>query len=222
MIVASCLASADSPSSHQLDVRVEPFLAYLRRAGYSEGGIREKQLIAEAFARWTRRKRVAVGILNESHISSFVERRSGRSRDRLARELAALRLFLQYLRAEAAVPTPVPFVDSPPAGELEQRYVAYLRRERGLSSRSICIYGRLIRDFLRSPKVRFTSPAGLDASTIRDFLLDRVRGRSTESSRLLTTALRSFFRFLYLHGETPTDFSRSVPMFQKWRQSGVR
>jgi hypothetical protein len=40
-----------------------------------------------------------------------------------------------------------------------------------------------------------------DATSIRTFLLERIHGRSTEYARLLATALRSFFRFLFLNAE---------------------
>jgi integrase/recombinase XerD len=61
----------------------------------------------------------------------------------------------------------------------------------------------------------------LPAVTVQDFLLDRIRGRSSEYSRLLSTALGSFLRFLYLRGETTTDLSVSVATVRRWRQVSV-
>jgi site-specific recombinase XerD len=54
---------------------------------------------------------------------------------------------------------------------------------------------------------------------IQSFLLARTRDRSDEYTRLLATALRSFFRFLFFAGETARDLARSVPMVRKYRRS---
>jgi integrase/recombinase XerD len=61
----------------------------------------------------------------------------------------------------------------------------------------------------------------LDAQTVQNFLLDRIRNRSSEYARLLAIALRSFFRFLYLREETAIDLSLSVPTVRKWRQAEI-
>jgi site-specific recombinase XerD len=61
----------------------------------------------------------------------------------------------------------------------------------------------------------------LDADTIRTFLLERIANRSTESSCLLSVAVRSVLRFLFLRGETPRDLSPAVPMVRTYRQSTV-
>jgi site-specific recombinase XerD len=138
-------------------------------------------------------------------------------------ELAVLRPFLEYLRLEAQVPTPPPRIDSSPAADLHRCYVNYLRNERGLAENSICVYSPYIHDFLITLMDRSgsASPEGLDALTVQEFLLARVRDRSSEWSRLLATALRSFLRFLYARGETAIDLSLSVPTVRRWRQASV-
>ena len=55
--------------------------------------------------------------------------------------------------------------------------------------------------------------------TIRDFVLSQARDRSAEYARLLATALRSFFRFLFLSGQILRDLSPSVPRVCKYRQA---
>jgi site-specific recombinase XerD len=80
-----------------------------------------------------------------------------------------------------------------------------------------------VRDFLSSIGSRKGPPAlrKLNARWIQKFMLGRIRGRSSEWTRLLTVALRSFLQFLYVRGETSIDLSRSVPMVRKWRQASV-
>ena len=43
-----------------LDDQIEPFLKHLRAAGYAERTLRKKRTVARAFARWTRRRQIAM------------------------------------------------------------------------------------------------------------------------------------------------------------------
>lgn len=47
-----------------LDDHIESFLKHLRAAGYAERTLRKKRTVARAFARWTRRKKIALDNLN--------------------------------------------------------------------------------------------------------------------------------------------------------------
>jgi integrase/recombinase XerD len=214
--------SDNGPSPGLCDTHVSFFVTHLRAEGYAERTLRKKRSIAASFARWTVGKQFAVGDVNESLLTAFVERSPGRRKSRVNLELAALRPFLKYLRAEAGVPPSSLPIDASPADELEHRYMDYLRKERGLTENSLRVYLPFIHDFL-SEQVAKTgaSTETLAAPMVRDFLLERVRNRSSEYSRLLATSLRSYFRFLYLRGETAIDLSLSVPTVRRWRQAGV-
>lgn len=206
-----------------LDLHVESFVNYLRAAGYAQCSVRRRRCIAESFARWTREKSLALADFDESHVAAFLTRSARKSTHRVSLERAALGLFLRHLRDEGNVPPAPARVDSSMAGELKQRYVDFLRNERGLTQTSICVYLPFIHDFLtdRVARIGIASPRTLDAVAVRDFLLRRIRGRSGEYTRLLATALRSFLRFIYLREETATDLSLCVPTVRRWRQAGV-
>ena len=220
MSVETLIASKDSPPVGLLDTLVESFLRHLRAVGYAERTLSKKRSIGAPFVRWTSCKQVLIEDLNESHIAAFVKRAP---QEQKVRRLAVLRAFLSYLRLEAGVPPPARRIESSPTAELQQRYVDYLRNERGLTENSICVYSPYIHDFLTTLVARSgsTSPGRLNAVTVQDFLLDRIRDRSSEYSRHLATALRSFLRFLYLRGETTTDLSVSVPTVRRWCQASV-
>ena len=96
---------------------------------------------------------------------------------------------------------------------LIRRYVNYLRKDRGLAENSVLVYKPYIRQLLAGQvtKTGGVSVQAFDATAIRNFLLDHSRGRSGEYARLLATALRSFFRFLFLCGDLSTDLSAAVP-----------
>jgi integrase/recombinase XerD len=103
------------------------------------------------------------------------------------------------------------------------RYTSFLRQERGLAENSILVYAPCAREFLayRLAQAGTLTLDRLDAQTIRAFLLGRIRNQSSESSRLLTVALRSLLHFLFLRGETPRDFSVAVPTIRTYRHAGV-
>lgn len=217
------IQSEDGPAPGLSDNHISSFLTHLRAKGYAELTLRKKRSIAVSFARWTVGKQLAVEGLNESHLTEFVERSPRKSKERVNFELAALRPFLHYLRAGAGVPPPPLQINALPQDKLEHRYMDYLRKERGLTENSIRVYLPFIHDFLteQAAKTGCVSAKTLDAQTVQDFLLDRARSRSSEQTRLLATSLRSFFRFLYLRGETAIDLSLSVPTVRRWRQAKV-
>ena len=106
---------------------------------------------------------------------------------------------------------------------LVSRYVNYLRNDRGLAKNSVLVYTPFIRSLLVDQVARTgrISIDAIDATLIRSFLLERVHGRSGEYARLLATALRSFFRFLFLCGDLQADLSASVPTVCKPRRTAV-
>ena len=77
-------------------------------------------------------------------------------------------------------------------------------RTAGLTENSVHVYVPFIRDFLaaQTAQTGCVSPKSFDALIIRSFILEHTLDRSSEYARLLCTALRSFFRFLLLCGQT--------------------
>jgi site-specific recombinase XerD len=211
------IASEEGPRQGLYAIHVNDFLSFLRAQGYAERTLRKKRSVAASFARWAVREQLTVNDLNESHLSAFVKCSPLKRKARVKFEMAALRPFLKYHCAKAGAP--IPPLDVSSADALQLRYIDYLRKERGLAMNTIRVYVLFTRDFLNTQGC--SSPKTWDAQTVQNFLLDRIRNRSSEYARLLTIALRSFFRFLYLREETAIDLSLSVPTVRKWRQAEV-
>lgn len=206
-----------------LDTHIAGFLTHLQTAGYADRTRRKKRSVAKAFARWTQRRRIAVHELNDVHIAAFVRRAPRKRHARVKRERAVLSLLLTYLRLEVGGQGSPTRPEASPIDGLLRPYVHYLRHTRGLAENSVHVYVPFIRDFLRDQVVRSggVSIEAFDATTIRRFLLDHARDRSSEYGRLLATALRSFCRFLFFHGDLATDLSTSVPTVRRYRHATV-
>ena len=178
--------------------------------------------MVRTFADWLRRRHVAVHAINESHAAAFLKRTPGTLPPRLKYKHAALAGFLKYLRDVGMISAPPP--RAPSAGDdLITEYVEYLRHDRGLAPNSVLVYVPFIRDWLSDHIARMGGVAthAFDVVTIQRFLVDHTRHRSSEYARLLATALRCFFRFLFLRGHRPTDLSSAVPTVCKYRNATV-
>jgi len=208
-------------SANLLDGHIEPFLKHLCDAGYADRTLRKKRTVARAFACWMKRKQIAVNDLNDAHRDAFVTRSPRRRKAHVKFELAVMRLLFEYLRSHAGLPRPTQKDELSVAGGLLQRYRDHLRKDRGLAKNSVLVYVPFIRDFLaaQSGQTGRMSPESFDALAVRRFILDHTRDRSGEYRRLLCTALRSFFRFLVLCGQTSRDLSHSIPMVRKYRST---
>jgi integrase/recombinase XerD len=202
-----------------LDDQIEPFLKHLRAAGYAQRTLRKKRTVARAFARWTRRRQIAIDDLNDGHIAAFVARSPRNRKAHVKVERAVLQFWFEYLRGYAGLQPPLAQHCVSAADTLLQNYKDYLRKDRGLTENSVLVYGPLIRDFLTAQTTQTGVSPEFDTLTIRNFIVEHTTDRSSEYARLLCTALRSFFRFLVLCGQTSRDLSNAVPMFRKYRQS---
>lgn len=211
--------SQDVMLHNLLENQIEPFLNHLRSAGYAERTLRKKRTVARAFIRWTRVEEIKLHELSESHVAAFLGRSPWKSKSHMKLERSVMRLLLQYLHQNVSVfGSPLPPGRSP-VDELVDRYVNYLRKDRGLAENSILVYAPFVRGLLRDQLD--VSVKAFDAATIQSFLLSQIRDRSSEYKRLLATALRSFFRFLFLCGDLPTDLSSSVPTVRKCQKPAI-
>jgi site-specific recombinase XerD len=212
--------SERSPHPGRLEAYIDSFLDDQCAAGYSSKTLAERRSSVTGFARWAQAEGVGEGILDDDHIQAFITRRP--RRDMTEKERATARRFLSHLRTRGVLPPP----QSVPATSAEivaARYVAFLRQDRGLAENSILVYAPCAGEFLayRLAQAGTLALDTLEADAIHRFLLGRIKDRSRESSRLVTVALRSLLRFLFLRGETPRDLSAAVPSIRTYRLAGV-
>lgn len=201
--------------------RIDAFVDHLHAKRYAPQSVALKRSISIAFARWSQSQGIGVDDLREDYLSAFVKRRPLRHAS--AVEMRALRQFLRHLRLEHRLPESAEGRSASPADALTERYIHYLRTERGLAKNSVLVYAPYVRDFLiyRLAKAGTLALKTLDAETIHAFLMECIAHRSSEPARLVSVAIRSLLRFLFLRGEIPRDLSPVVPRVRTYRQSAV-
>jgi site-specific recombinase XerD len=201
-----------------LVVQRRRFTASLIEQGYAGETVRLKVKLVTDFGEWLKRDRVAIADLNEQRVEAFLKHRRRVHRG----NLKTLQQFLAHLRRQNVVPARNLPCDRSPLAHILNRYETHLRTERGLVAHTILEYQSFVRKFLLE---RFHGRPlllkALKASDISDFILRYAHGMDVRSAQLMTTAFRSFFRFLFQRGELQADLAASVPTVANWRLSTV-
>jgi site-specific recombinase XerC len=214
-------AAAQRLRSCIVGAHIDEFCSSLVSLGYSGPTIRYKLWVVGDLARWMTKRQVVIDDLDERRLDEFVEGRRDRGRTCRGFRCTGL-LLLQQLRSSGVIVTPALASNDSPAAVLLTRYEGYLRQERALAEITICGYLPFVRAIIAERlDAGAARPESLRADDIRDFLLARVRTMAPKRAQYMGTALRSFLRFLFLHGETGTDLALAVPTVRQWRLSSV-
>lgn len=199
---------------------LDSFVQRLAERGYTQWSRRSNVILAADLGRWMATRGRSVATLDESALEAYVEHRAAQRE----RRHAAAVLVLTHLRAEGVTP-PSPDVEDPSAvAACGRRFATFMRTERGAAEGTVEGYVAVVREFLDR---RFGSGevdlAALAASDIGTYLVERAPALSPKRVAYLASALRSFFRFLFVQGETATDLSTAPLMSQtKHRATGPR
>ena len=200
-------------------VQVLPFAGSLMESGYAATTIQSKLGLLIDLGEWLRRRGLAVKDLDERRIETFI---TDRRRNGLLRrgDRTTVRQLLDHLREHDVVQRVTPTCDVSPLAAILDRYEKHLRSERGLTTATIINYLPFARKFLSD---RFgEGPFLLEVvrpCDISGFILRHARTMSCRRAQLMTTAFRSFFRFLFQRGELQVDLAPSIPTVADWRLS---
>lgn len=191
----------------------------LSEEGYATATAREHIRLIAALSDWLDRRRLGADDVSEQTIARFLKYRRRRGQVRRG-DAAALRAFLTMMREAGATPALAPAVDASEIDRIEQRFARHLAEERGLAPATLRNYLPTARHFLSerfgrgSLKIEVLSP-----KDVSRFILRHAPAMSPRRAQLVATALRSFLRFLYRHGDTATDLAATVPAVADWRLS---
>lgn len=203
-----------------LESHLRTFGASLLESGYRDTAIYGKLYLLSALGRWLGRSKRPVSQLDEHVTDTFAKYKRRLHRDEL--NLTTLQQFIDHLRKLNIIPHLKQAPDSSPLTEILNAYGQYLRSERGLIPGTIRDYQSYAQKFLieryrGKPLVLKT----LKASDISNFVLRHCRNISIKRAQVMTTAFRSFFRYLFQKGDIGTNLAASVPGVPDWRQATV-
>jgi site-specific recombinase XerD len=212
------LAAPKHFQDNPLVLHLQTFATSLVEDGYADVTLRSKLWLLADFGQWLGRRELTVTDLDERFVEEFLndEQRVHRG------HLITLKQFLDHLRMRDIVPDPKPPCDKSPLADMLGRYEKHLRSERGLVTATIVNYQAPVRKFLVERFKEGPLPVGeLKSSDISRFVLRHARAMSPRRAQLVTTALRSFLRFLFRNGELHANLAASVPSVACWRLSTV-
>ena len=201
---------------------IKRFAASLSEQGYASDSIHRQVLIAVGFSQWLKRKEVALRSITSQHPSRYL-----RNRARWARpspgDAAALNHLLALLRGLGAIPAEkISVSPRTPSERCTEAYEVYLREVRGLAEATIINYVPFICKFLKD---RFgdgpLTLSQLCASDVARFVQRQASHLHRKRAKLLTTALRSFFRYARYLGRTKLDLAAAVPAVADWSMSSI-
>ena len=205
-----------------LGPHLDSFIEVVSDLGYSRLRIFVRLRLLGDLERWLQRNAFGVNDLKEEVVDRFLKERRRTKKSRAMGDPLSLRQFLDHLRQRGTVREAESTIDQSPLAALERRYEEYLRKERGLSPLTPGRYWVFLRHFLLE---RFgNGPIQLHElapADISGFLLRHARSSTPGVARLMVSALRSFFRFLFRYGETGSDLSRAVLTVATWRLAEV-
>jgi site-specific recombinase XerD len=199
---------------------IERYAARLIEDGLVRGGVWRCLNVVGGLLIWMASSRTRLADLDECRIERYLRHR-GSSQTIQRGDRAALRRWLSMLR-DAGVIAPPPVPNSTPQEQIFAEFDNYLRRERGLSPKSIARYLPIIRQFLRE-----VCPAGAsDLSEIRQetviaYIERHARDWSPSSGKAMCTSLRTFLRYLHHQGLNLLALAGCVPSIRRWTMASL-
>jgi site-specific recombinase XerD len=210
------------PPEGPLAAHIVTFAKSVSAQGYCLYSLKRQVRIAACFSHWLKQKGVALRSICSDHAVQYLRFRA-RHVQPCPGDLAALRHVIDFLHREGVIPA-----EKILAGRLTlaerclQTYEQYLRDARALVKATIVNYAPFIRDFLQDcfgdGRVRLSR---LSAGDVVRFVQRQVPRLHLRRAKLMTTALRSFLRYLRYRGDITLDLAAAVPVVANWSMTSI-
>ena len=201
---------------------IKRFAGSLSKQGYALDSIHRQVFIATCFSQWLKHKGVALRSITFEHPPRYLRYRARRVRPSQG-DAAALRHLLTFLRGEGAIPAEkVSARRFTPVERCTEAYELYLREVRGLAKATIVNYVPFVCLFLKDQFGDGTvTLSNLCAGDVTRFVQRQASHLHRKRAKLLTTALRSFLRYVRYLGRTKLDLAAAVPAVADWSMSSI-
>ena len=201
---------------------LDAFASSLSAKGYARSSIRAQVLLAAGFSQWLKQEGIELHRISSQHLPQYLRFRARRRRPCLG-DHAALAHLIECLRLVGVIPSEKkPVCRATAAERCVQAYEQHLRNTRGLATATIANYVLFVRRFLQH---RFgDGPVALPCLSARDvveFVQRQAAGMQAKRAKLMTTALRSFFRYVRYCGGGTLDLAAAVPAVANWSMTSI-
>jgi integrase/recombinase XerD len=200
---------------------LDQFSRLLDGQGFERRGLGQQIRAAARFSRWLQSRQVTADAVTDEHVRDFLDdaAEQGFVRQGAAATLRRLLGFLRQLNICGAAPAPNP---PTPVQQTVAAYRDYLRKELGLSVRTLIQYCSFAEAFLFEHfgcgSVDLGRLRGLD---VIQFIRQQAARLSPARAKAATIALRSFLRYARYCGGTQLDLAGSVPTVANWSMTGI-
>ena len=194
------------------------FAEHLSARGHNPDTVHQYVFASEHFCAWLGRKKIsrhaATRFLN-SHLPAC---RCVKPASRTVKTVrASLNRLFAMIGDDVAVPT-----SKSPADRLLNRYADHLDQVQGLASNTVYYRLRYARTLMSRFRVRSHKDLKKWSSRqIQEHVAREGQRFRPASGQVMATSIRSFLRFLLLHGLIVQDLSAAVPSFATWRLAGL-
>jgi integrase/recombinase XerD len=190
--------------------------------GYRAQSMQQQVRIAACFSRWLKQSGVGLKDICDDHAIRYLRYRARHVKPFPA-DRAALRHLIDLLRSEGVIPGENIAARSVLPTEIcAQEYAEYLRDAQALAEATIIHYVPFVRDFLHhcfgDGKVTLSR---LRAADVVSFVQLRARRLHLRHAKLMTTALRSFLRYVRYRGDIAPDLAAAVPAVANWSMQSI-
>ena len=198
------------------------FAESLSLQGYSVPSIHRQVFLAACFSRWLEQQWVGVHQISSEHPALYLRYRVRHVRPNQG-DAAALRHLIDFLRNEGVIPSEKISACRPTLVEFYARgFEQYLLEVRALAQPTILSYISFVRRFLDdlfgSGRLKLSR---LCAGDVVKFVQRQTSGLHLKRAKLMTTALRSFLRYLRYRGEITHDLAAAVPIVANWSMTSI-
>ncbi len=198
------------------------FAQFISAQGYALSSIHRQVHLAACFSRWLKQERVELHRITSDHSKRYLRYRAQQVQPCLG-DAAALRHLLDFLRGEgltAAEKVSVPRLT--PAERCTQAYEQHLRETQALAEATIVSYAPFIHRFLED--LFGNGPVTLSrlcAGDVVRFVQRQARRLHIKRAKLMTSALRSFLKYVRFRGELSLDLAAAVPIVANWSMPSI-
>ena len=215
----SLLRLPDGP----LAPHIYAFSVWLSEQGFTRRSVGPKLRLVAKFSGWLKTESLDLTVLADEQVDRFLRLMEPRKSVRAGGRMCLGRL-MTYLRLGGVInqQAPAPAVEATSIQRVVIAFEQHLRHAQGLSHATCVQYVPFAQQFLAE---RFGNGpvelCELRAVDVVGFIKRQAARLSQVRAKSATIALRSFLRYLRMHGDIALDLAASVPTVPNWSMTGI-